>query len=413
MTRPDSKQAEKDYLRRSGSLAWERVKPFAPPATDTLRESLRLVHDFAVAVNALDATPGHRILDLGAGACWTSEWLHRLNLSVVSVDIAREMLKVGQGRLARQFNASATADLVNADLEALPFQAGSFDRALCLNALHHVPDAAVALRETARVLNARGRLVLVEPGRGHAERETSRAAVTEFGVLEQELEASDLMRLCSDAGFTRVTVWPLSYMAGEIELTENDLRRWRKWTRTKRPLRAAAKVWRALLELPGLGKAGPLFEDSLAMWISRVLARHVGEQSVVVATKAGYDRTRLPYQAAIAFESRTADRDRFVCTLRLRNTGSVTWRATSRVGRVQLGVQLLDSTGRLVNRDYWRVALPCNVEPDGECTIRVDVPLPESPDRSGFRFDLAAEAVAWFNTDESAPIILPIRPAVC
>jgi len=37
----DTKQAEKDYLRRSGSLAWEQVKPFSPPATDTLGESVR------------------------------------------------------------------------------------------------------------------------------------------------------------------------------------------------------------------------------------------------------------------------------------------------------------------------------------------------------------------------------------
>jgi|RhiMethySRZTD1v2_1073278.scaffolds.fasta_scaffold00780_20 SAM-dependent methyltransferase len=408
MSGANSKQAEKDYLRRSGSLEWERVKPFAPPATDTLQESLRLMHDFAVAVNALDASAGHRILDLGAGSCWTSEWLARLNLSVVSVDIAHDMLMVGQARLASLAHARNGADLVNADLESLPFPSESFDRALCLNALHHVPDVGAALREVARVLGPQGRLVLVEPGRGHAQRETSKTAVSEFGVLEQDLEASDLMRLCTEAGFARVTVWPLSYMAGEIELAQDDLARWRKWARTARPLRAVGKLWRALLEVPGVGKAGPLFEDSLSMWVSRVLLRHVGEQSVVVATKSGYVGDRPKYRAAIAVDSSAADAsDRFRYKLRLRNAGSVTWRARSRSGRVQVGVQLLDGARTVLNRDYSRVSLPHDVAPGAECLVDIDPPLPQSAGPHYFRFDLVAEGIAWFDANEPAPVIVP------
>lgn len=115
-----SKQAEKDYLRRSGSLAWEMVKPFSPRGSQTLQESVRLIHDFAVAAAALELLPGHQVLDLGVGAGWTTEWLRRLNVDVTSLDIAHDMLLVGKHRIP------PPQALVAGDLEALPFRAESF-----------------------------------------------------------------------------------------------------------------------------------------------------------------------------------------------------------------------------------------------------------------------------------------------
>ena len=182
MTRAgNSKQAEKEYLRKSGSGAWERVKPFSPAGEHTLDESIRLIHDFAVAAHALELRPGHQVLDLGVGAGWTTEWLRRLNVKVVAVDIAHDMLSVGRQRVP------SPARLVAGDLEVLPFMPGSFDRALCLNALHHLADPGAALREVHATLREHGRLVLIEPGAGHSHRDTSLRAVQEFGVLEQEL----------------------------------------------------------------------------------------------------------------------------------------------------------------------------------------------------------------------------------
>ena len=403
----DTKDAEKAYLSRSGSLAWEQVKPFSPPATDTLAESTRLMHDFAVALHALDASRSQHVLDLGAGACWTSEWMARLNLRVTAVDIAVDMLAVGKARFAPRI-----ARLAAGDLEALPFHTGSFDRAMCLNALHHVPSPPQALREIARVLDDRGRLVLIEPGRGHAERATSQTAMEEFGVLEQDLEAAVLMRMCRDAGFSRVALRPLSYMTGEIELTLDELSRWRTWTRTKRPMRALRKLARALLELPGLKKEGLLFEDALSMWTSRVLMRHIGEQAVVVADKSGYQPAVHDYRASIALAPDTAPRiadGLLVCDLVLRNAGSLTWSATARSGRVQLAVQLLDERRQAVNRDYLRVPLRHDVAPGDEYAARVECPLGGIGDARYVGFDLVAEDVSWFSASGSPPLVVSIQ----
>jgi SAM-dependent methyltransferase len=400
----DTKQAEKDYLSRSGSLAWEQVKPFSPPATDTLAESVRLMHDFAVALNALDPSASDLILDLGTGSGWTSEWLARLNLRVVSTDISLDMLKVGQARCTGRNVLHAAGDF-----EALPFRTGSFDRALCLNALHHAPKPDQALREIARVLNDRGLLVLIEPGHGHAKRDTSQAAMSEFGVLEQDLEATMLMRLCEEAGFLHVTVRPLSYMSGEIDLTLDELSTWRTWTRTKRPWRALRKLWRALMELPGLQKDGLLFEDAMSMWTSRVLMRHIGEQALVVAAKGGPPAARQ-YRAAIDLQT-PPSQDRanvFVGRLSLRNAGNLTWRAEGGVGAVRLGVQLLDDAKQLLERDLLRVALPHDVPPADECVVQVEVPLPAGSAPHYVKFDLVAEGVAWFETQGSTPLVVRV-----
>jgi ubiquinone/menaquinone biosynthesis C-methylase UbiE len=73
--------------------------------------------------------------------------VHRLaaaaESSTVSVDISVDMLRVGKSRLA----SGAASRLVAGDMEHLPFGAGTFEKAVCLNALHHVPDMPAALRE--------------------------------------------------------------------------------------------------------------------------------------------------------------------------------------------------------------------------------------------------------------------------
>ena len=85
---PDTKQAEKEYLTRTGSAVWEQTKPFSPPGSDTLNESAGLLHDFAAALLTLQPSPDDLILDLGAGACWCSDLLGRLNRSSIALDIS-------------------------------------------------------------------------------------------------------------------------------------------------------------------------------------------------------------------------------------------------------------------------------------------------------------------------------------
>jgi SAM-dependent methyltransferase len=274
-----SKAAEKSYMSRAGSEHWERTKPFAPPGHDMLPQGLPLILDFAVAVTFLDLKPGERVLDLGAGSCWVSEWLQRLNVPTVSVDISVEMLRVGRDRLPR-------APLVVAgDLEQLPLGSGSFDKALCLNAFHHVPDMPKALGEICRVLRPGGRIVFSEPGRGHAEAATSERATGEFGVTEQDIIVAEFFDSCRAAGFSKVRLRPMSYAIPQFELNGEQWTAWNRLARSRRPLRALRKMWLAALEVVGAGKRGVLFEEALSRDLVRLLRGAMEDHPVIVAIR--------------------------------------------------------------------------------------------------------------------------------
>jgi len=209
----DTKQAEKDYLARIGSNEWERVKPFSIPGSDSLPESARLLHDFSVALLTLQPARDDRILDLGAGGCWCSDLLGRLNRSSVAVDISADMLRTGRSR-----PTGGSIRAVAGDMEQLPFRSGAFNKAICLSAIHHVPDIPTALREIARVLTDDGVAFFSEPGRGHADAPGSTAAMRDFGVLEQDILVEDFAGWCADAGFKEVRIKPMSYAIPEFDL---------------------------------------------------------------------------------------------------------------------------------------------------------------------------------------------------
>jgi SAM-dependent methyltransferase len=67
------------------------------------------------------------------------------------------MLRRARREAARR--GLARIELLEADVESLPFEDGSFDLSVCFNSLHCFPDPAAGLREIARCLRAGGRLI--------------------------------------------------------------------------------------------------------------------------------------------------------------------------------------------------------------------------------------------------------------
>jgi SAM-dependent methyltransferase len=400
--RPDSKDAEKAYLARTGGSAWEREKPFSPPGDDTLDDSVELLHDFAVALRLLQPSIDDRIADLGAGGGWCSDLLQRLNRKSVAIDIAVDMLRV-----CRQRGTRGAIPAVAGDFERLPFVDGAFDKALCLSALHHVPDMAAAVREIARVLTPDGVAVFSEPGLGHADKPASVAATSDFGVLEQEVLIEPFIGMCRAAGFVDVRVCPMAYVFPDFELSLEDWRRWKRLPRTKRPLRAAEKMWRALLELVGAGKQSVLFEEAFAMRLVRLLQQPVEEHPFFVAAKTPRSRDRgAPYRATIAIVSlpeHVAPGSPMSAIVRVTNTGATTWRARAGAGaQIRVGVQLLDASSRMLGRDFARADLDEDVQPKQSRTITVRFNAPGETGNYRLKVDLVAEGATWFEPTGSA-----------
>jgi SAM-dependent methyltransferase len=393
----DSKQAEKTYLSRTGGSAWEREKPFPPAGTDLFEDSLELLNDFVVAMRLLQPSADDRIVDLGAGGGWCSDLMQRLNRKSVAVDISLEMLRVCRERPTR-----APIETVAGDFERLPFADGSFDKAVCLSAIHHVPDMATALREIARVLTRTGVAVFSEPGVGHAKKPWSVSASQDFGVLEQDVLIEPFMDLCRAAGFTHVFVCPIAYVIPEFELSQDDWRRWMRLPRTKRPYRALEKMQRAMMEFVGAGKQSVLFEEAFAMRLVRLLQVPVEEHPFIIAAKSEERRRYRPtYRATIVVESLPPSAvagQTLTASVDLTNTGTASWRSASQAGsgQVRLGVQLLSRDFRVIERDFARVDLPHDVEPGGSCRLNAAFAAPRTPGVFGLKFDLVVEGLKWF-----------------
>ena len=104
-----------------------------------------------------------RVLDLGCSVGYGAPLLVSPPVnsrSVVGVDYHRETLCY-----ASETYGGPQVAFVQADGCHLPFTSGSFDSAVCLEMIEHVPDPDGLLEEIARVLKVEGRLVVSTPNK--------------------------------------------------------------------------------------------------------------------------------------------------------------------------------------------------------------------------------------------------------
>ena len=139
--------------------------------------------------------------DLGCGSGHLTALLAPFVKRVIGIDASEGMLSQAHTRLSVMTNA----ELHLGELEALPIDDGRLDAAVLSLVMHHAPDPRRVIGEAHRVLNAGGRLVIVDllpherveyrERMGHVWLGFSKAQVTEWLVA---------------AGFTKVRVMSLS-----------------------------------------------------------------------------------------------------------------------------------------------------------------------------------------------------------
>lgn len=116
------------------------------------------------AIRALELEPGHLILDLCTG---TGDFglaaLAAADVRVIGLDIAREMMQIGQAK-TRQHGLQERFRFGVADAEELPLADGSVHGALIAFGIRNVVDRPRALRELARALRPDAHLVVLEFG---------------------------------------------------------------------------------------------------------------------------------------------------------------------------------------------------------------------------------------------------------
>jgi SAM-dependent methyltransferase len=110
------------------------------------------------AIAALPRTKG-RIVDLGCAFGFATRRLRRAGYAAVGVDASVSYIE-------RARRADPAGEYYVADAAQTPLADASFDGAICLDVLEHLPDEAGAIAELARLVRPGGTLVLSVPYRG-------------------------------------------------------------------------------------------------------------------------------------------------------------------------------------------------------------------------------------------------------
>ena len=149
----------------------------------------RMGGDDAAVEQALTQAAGRpsvgRLLDIGTGTGRILELLAGAADAATGVDRSPEMLRIARGKLAAAGNQKA--DLLQADMRALPFPDAAFDTVTMHHVLHFADNPAAVLAEAARVVAPGGKLLVVDYAAHDREELRSRSQHSRLGFDEQAL----------------------------------------------------------------------------------------------------------------------------------------------------------------------------------------------------------------------------------
>ena len=126
---------------------------------EALYDTADAVRRRGIVREALAATPGERVLDVGCGPgfyCAELSSAVRSAGSVIGVDSSPPMLQLA----ARRCSGHDNVELRHGDATSLPVDDASVDGVLCVQVLEYVADPTVALAEMHRVIRPGGRVVV-------------------------------------------------------------------------------------------------------------------------------------------------------------------------------------------------------------------------------------------------------------
>ena len=353
-----------------------------------LHETPEALHNLGLLLSGLHLGKTMKVLEFGAGTCWLSRVLTQLNCEMICCDASRTALDIGR----RLFEEYPLIGSVVFKPIFLPFDGRridlpdeSVDRIVCFDAFHHVPNPAEVIKELGRVLKKGGIAGFSEPGQGHSRTPQSQYEMSNYCVLENDIDVNEIFHFAQTAGFTELSLKAVSDM--EMSLSQHNLLfgqpgdaeslRSELWNQTYNAMHN-----RAIFFL----HKGPLARDSRS---------HIGLAHVIRIDKTDY-----------ALEAGQALR----LSVTITNTGQASWLNTNSqiFGIVRLGTHLYDGDGKLVNIDFSRHELPVPVSPGETVTMSVEEYLPGSG-RYRLAFDLVAEGVMWFENVGSTPIVVTAR----
>ncbi|MCA1635829.1 MAG: methyltransferase domain-containing protein [Acidobacteria bacterium] len=390
----DYKRAAIEYLGLLGAERRHhlRTKPFYNLAHKLPKykgegldeDSHRHFCDFANMAHALALAPGSRILDVGCGSGWLSEYFARLGYVVKGIDISPSLVEMSRERVARvpygvDHETPLRCTFEVHDIEGAPLQE-KFDALICYDSLHHFEDERAVVQNLSAMVERGGLLFILEgerPPAGSASEEELRGVMVEYRTLESPFSYEYLRELLEGHGFAVVGDYVSVNGLFEREMLEGD----------RLPLATLATNYHYLT------------------------CKKVAEG----APASGVPDSRRPGLLRALFSLRESAPERlapgstFAPSVTVENTGDTLWLTgqTVRAGVVMPAVRVYDdASGDLVSEFHGEPMLARAVAPGETINFKIEYLVPRHPGAYTMKIDLVDQHVCWFEERGSAPLVL-------
>ena len=387
----DYKQAARDYLREIPEERQHhlRTKPFYNLANKPAKyknegmdeDTHRHFCDFANIAVTLALPAGSRLLDVGCGSGWLSEYFARLGYVVKGIDISPDLIRMSEERVARvpygvDPETPLRCSFVVHDIESSSL-AEKFDAIICYDSLHHFEDERAVVRNLAAMLEVGGQLFVLEGDRppvGSASEQELHEVMSEYGTLESPFDFGYLRKLLDEHGFAIVGDYASvnglfqreSIVDNLLPLTEVDVNH--NYLACKKVVEGAPA------------------------------------SSIPDSRNPGLLRARITLLTAPP--ARVAPAQMLEFTLEIENDGNTFWLAgrQTRFGVVMPGVKIFDAQGAPIREFHGEPPLPHSVAPGERVRLKIRTTAPQHEGEFSVKVDLVNQHICWFEDVGSHPL---------
>jgi 2-polyprenyl-3-methyl-5-hydroxy-6-metoxy-1,4-benzoquinol methylase/glycosyltransferase involved in cell wall biosynthesis len=350
-------------------------------------ETFRHFCDFANVAVALALPAGARLLDVGCGSGWLSEFFARLGYDVTGIDISPDLIEIARARVgAVAYGADHETPLrcrfLVHDAEGSPL-AEEFDAVVCYDSLHHFEDERSVVRNLAAMTRYGGALFILEgdrPDEGSETEEELLEVMRRYETLESPFSREYLRGLLDEHG--------LAVVGDYVSVN-------------------------GLFERDSVEDGGRLRVEppEVNYLLCKKVVREGGRRASAVPDSREPSRPAARMSFTEALPREVAPGAPMKATLQVENAGDTLWLVGSaeRAGSCMLGARLTDESGAIVWERHGTPPLPRALAPGERVGLQFEMPAPRASGLYTLKLDLVAQHVCWFEERGSSPLVVTFR----